>query len=64
MSSKLKKVLKHSLSAKTQLSALAEPRNWGSWGRDGGMGRPMRPVDAGREVETEVMISLMVQRGN
>ena len=30
----------------------------------GGMGRPMRSVDAGREVEAEVMISLMVQRGN
>lgn len=30
----------------------------------GGMGRPMRPVDAGREVKAEVMISLMVQRGN
>lgn len=26
------------------------------------MGRPMRPVDAGREVKAEVMISLMVQR--
>lgn len=27
------------------------------------MGRPVRPMDAGREVEAEVMISLMVQRG-
>lgn len=29
-----------------------------------GMGRPMRPVDAGRQVKAEVMISLMVQWGN